>query len=161
MEPFWFFTLVCCLFALGPSIVGNGLEAPFCGTYRKGRVVKGRPQCTYTRRTCPVGMHACQACGLWGHGAEECRCIESTTEVEPPTETSASAASAAPPTDTARAAMPDEDSQEATSAPVFVPSLVARERERPPTTALLLPRRHWWILPTCRPPFAMFAFLLG
>ena len=161
MEPFCFLRLYAAHFRCILPLCAMETKRKYCGSYQKARLVKGRPQCPYTRRTCPYGMHACQACGLFGHGAEECRYIESTTQVEPPTEPSASAASAAPPTDTASAAMPEEDSQEATSAPVFVPSLVARARERPPTTALLFPRRHCWILPICRPPFAMSAFLLG
>ena len=93
----------------------------YCGSYQQARLVKGRPQCPYPRRTCPYGLHACQACGLFGHGAEECRHIETTTEVEPPTEPSASASSAAPPTHIATEPKKEEDTQGATDKSVFVP----------------------------------------
>ena len=96
-------------------------QRQYCGSYQKARAVKGRPQCPYTRRTCPFGLHACQACGLFGHGAEECRYTATTMEVEPPPEPPAPAPSSAPPTETATSSMPDTDSAKPTSEPVFVP----------------------------------------
>ena len=96
-------------------------QRQYCGSYQKARAVKGRPQCPYTKHTCPFGMHACQACGLFGHGAEECRYTARMPEVEPPPEPPTPAPSSAPPPEIATSSMPDPDSAEATSKPVFVP----------------------------------------
>ena len=52
----------------------------FCGFYQLARQVQGRPQCSFTRQSCPHGLHACQLCGKSGHGAEDCR-----TRAQPPT----------------------------------------------------------------------------
>ena len=40
---------------------------------QKKRSMPGRPQCPYSKHTCPNGVHACMHCERSGHGGEDCR----------------------------------------------------------------------------------------
>ena len=122
MEPFCFFLQgFAALFRCAFPLSAMAQSRQYCDSYQRARVVKGRPECPYTKHTCPFGMHACQACGLFGHGAEECRHIATETKLEPPPEPPAPPPSSAPPQEIATSSMPDPDRAKATSEPVFVP----------------------------------------
>ena len=44
----------------------------YCKSYQTKRK-PGQSGCPYARRNCPHGLHSCENCGAFGHGAADCR----------------------------------------------------------------------------------------
>ena len=118
----------------------------FCGPYQEARQVSGRPMCQYTRRTCPYGVHACQACGKPGHGAADCRSPEPSEVTPPVPEEAPPLPKSASFPKSAALVQPIPSAVPAAQPPVFVPGFGFKGEGKAANYGVAIPR------PTLLPP---------